>query len=439
MVFVSFPTKRAFLALSASLSLLTPVLADEAGTPAEQPKAETSTGTGSTAESAVEKPASGETTTERVEPKVEAKPESAAEAKADPHKSAELEKGIIEANARTHAVEKRPAAPPSHPTAQPMRLYGRIEELCAGTGAKIPLKMVAMQPVRDTSYDTKLSANATKLNAGASQLVQSFPIDYRGTWSGELTLNSVNFDPSYFSWSPEVANKEARMMRPGMKGSCSITFYQGANNKIAAEPSQVLFQAMDTLAGSGGLGQLGAMANNPMFANMQNMQVPVTLALKLGAPVQAFEHGVTGDQMSKEVMKNTLKELGRGYLEQDVVTKDTDRSADGRAKVGYSESVLRFTRLNDQQLYVQAAYVYYNTQAKFQAKYILYGTLNRTYGQAPATTTNPYGTRTMPNPFGGMMPGAGGMGGMGGGAGGAQSLQDAAGALQKMLQQMGGR
>lgn len=436
MVFVSFPAKRALIALSASLSLLSPVLADEASAPAEPPKPAESVGTTSPE-------ATGGASAEKVPAEspahVETKAEPHPEAKADPHKSAELEKGIVEANARTHPEERKPSSPPAHPSAQPMRLYGRIEELCAGTGAKIPLKMVAMQPVRDTSYDTKLKGNATTLNAKASQLVQSFPIDYRGTWSGDLTINSVNFDPSYFAWSPEVANKEARMMRPGMKGSCSITFYQGANNKIAAEPTQVNFQAMDTLAGSGQMGQLGAMANNPMFANMQNMQVPVMLALKLGAPVQSYEHGVTGDKLSKELMKNTLKELGRGYLEQDVVTKDTERGADGRARVGYSESVLRFTRLSESQLYLQAAYVYYNTQAKFQAKYILYGTLNRTYGQAPATTANPYGTQTMPNPFGGMMPGMGGMGGMGGGTGGAQGLQDAAGALQKMLQQMGGR
>lgn len=429
MVLKSFPTKRAVLALSASLTLFSAALAEDTAVP-QTPNSD-----------AQAAPASGSTAAGGTEPKPESKTVTPApEAKADPKKAAELEKGIIEANARTHPEqrqpERKPSSLPAHPSAQPIRLYGRIEELTAGTGARIPLKMVAMQPVRDTSFDEpKLTGKATTLTASAKSVVQSYPIDYRGSWTGELTINSVNFDPTYFQWSPAVAQKEARIMRPGMRGSCTVTFYEGRNNKIQAEPTQVAFQGTDTLAGTGGMGELGAMANNPMFANMQNMQVPVTLVLHLGAPIQSYEHGVTGNQLSKELMKNTLKELSRGLLEQDIVTKDYDRSADGRTRVGYSESVLRFTRISDSQLYLQAAYVYYNTQAKFQAKYMLYGTLNKSYGQQPATTQNPYGTTTMPNPFGGMMPGMGGAGG----AGGAQSMKDAANALQKMMQQMGGR
>lgn len=454
----SFPTKRALLALSASLTLFSSAFAEDTpsttGTP-EQPGAGTGTAAGGTEGKSESTGSTGGAGTAG-----SSSPESSAttpahvpEAKADPKKAADLEKGIVEANARSggerpaaRPEERHSALPPTHPAAkQPVHLYGRIEELCAGTGAKIPLKMVAMQPVRDTSYDAppKLQGKATTLTASAAtkNLVQTFPIDYRGSWTGELTINSANFDPSYFQWNPAVAEKEARFMQRGNKGTCTVTFYQGANNKIQAEPSQVLFQGTDTVAGSGGMAELGAMANNPMFANMANMKVPVTLALKLGAPVQSYERGVTGNQLGKELMKNTLKELSPGLLEQDVVTKDSERSSDGRVRIGYSESVLRFTRISSTQLYLQAASVYYNTQAKFQSKIILYGTLNKSYGSAPQYTQNPYGTTTMPNPFGGMMPGgsAGAMPGMPGGAGGAGSMQDAASAIQKMLQQMNGR
>lgn len=430
-----FPSKKCLLALTASLTLLNSVvvLAEESPAPAGETPASTGT------------PASSDTTA-GASPAPTPEPARAPEAKADPKKAAELERGIIEANAQPGsrpAQETRPATASSAivKPGQPLKLYGRIEELCSGTSAKIPLKMVAMTPVRDTSYDEKpkLTGKATTLTA-RTNLVASYPIDYRGSWTGDLTINSVNFDPMYYQWDRAEAEKEARMVRPGMRGRCTVNFFQGSDNRIQAEPTQVTFQGTDTLAGTGELSALGAMGgNNPMLANMANMQVPVMFNLHLGAPIQSFERGVTGNQLSKELMKNTLRELTRGVLEQQVVTKDLDKQAGtGKTRVGYSESVLRFTRISSSQLYLQAAYVYYRNDGKFLAKYILYGTLNKASGYVPsATTTNPFGTTTMPvNPFGSMMPG---LGGGGQGSNPAGSMQDAANAMQKLLQQMGGR
>ena len=430
MLFLKCFPNKCLVAFAASLSLLSAVYAEEAAVPPNPTDAQSS---GSSA-AATANGAEGS-----AENKANEAPSHTPEAKADPKKAAELERGIIEANAQagSRPAEQRPAsAAPAAKSGQPMKLYGRIEELSAGTGAKIPLKMVAMTPVRDTSFDqkpTKLNGKATTLSAAAN-MVQTFPIDYRGTWSGELTLNSANYDPGYFQVDRATAEKEARMMRPGMRGSFGITFYQGNDNKIQAQPSQVTFQTTDTLAGSGGLNVPGGMgANNPMIASMGNMQVPVFLSLHFGAPMQSYEHGVTGNQLSKELMKNTLRELSRGVLEQQVVTKDAERSADGRTHTGYSESVLRFTRLNSSQMYVQAAYVGYNAQGRFQMKYLLYGTLNRSNGYSPPTQpANPFGNM-MGNPFGGMMPGGSGAQNPG------QSMQDAANQMQKLLQQMGGR
>ncbi len=333
---------------------------------------------------------------------------------------------------------------------KPVKLYGRIEELTATAGAKIPLKMQAMKPIRDASLDTKTTSLEGKTSTLSTNL-QSYPIDYRGSWTGEMTINSVNFDPSYFQFDRAAAEKEARLMKPGLRGRCTVTFFQDSSNKIQAEPTQVLFSGTDSYAdqlkvmgGAGALNSMlggsGSLANNPMLANMQ---VPVTYSLHLGAPVQAYERGVTGNQLSKELMKNTLKELARGVLEQEVVTKDEDRQTDtGRVQTGYSESVLRFTRISQSQLYLQAAYVYYRNDGKFQAKYMLYGTLNRSYSQPAAhpygtpygAQVSPYGGTSpyagQPNPFGGMMPG------MGGGNG---NLQQQMQQMQKLIQQMGGR
>lgn len=348
---------------------------------------------------------------------------------ANQEKKVEVHAPAVEHKATASATVAAPA------NQKPVKLYGRIEELCASTGARLPLKMQAMTPIRDTSLDAK-----QKTLAGKTTL-QAYPMDYRGSWSGELTVFSANFDKTYFARDPEEARKEQQMMRPGTKGQYTVTFYQGSNNKIEMQPSQVVFQTTESMASqmqlmartSPGLSAFMGGANNPMMANMQ---VPVMFSLHLGTPITQGEIGVTGNQMSSELMKNTLRELKAGVLENQIVTKDRSRNPQtGKVQDGYSESVLRFTRLNKDQLYLQTAYVYYRADGQFQAKYVLYGTLNRSNG-ATAYPPNPYGAAG--NPFGALMKGGGGANPFGG-MGGAGNLQQQMQQMQKMIQQMGGQ
>lgn len=357
-----------------------------------------------------------------------------------------LETGKVEAN-QSVANSQFPAHPAS---GQPLKLFGRIEELCSGTGAKIPLKMQAMTPIRDASLDEK---NKT-LAARAS--LQSFPIDYRGTWSGELTVWNANFDKSYWEFDPDEANKESQLLRRGTKGRCGVTFYEGANKRIELQPCEVVFtttvnaadEMKQMMGASSPFGAMFAGGANPMIANVQ---VPYMYALHLGNLTSGT--GVTGNQLNSQLMKNTLKELARGVVEQEVVTRDSDRNPrTGKIKTGYSESVLRFTRLDANRLYLQAASVSYRNDGRFQYKVILYGTLDRSsgaqagypspYGMQQNIYASPYGAQRNPyggtqqngaqqNPFGMMQPG-----GAGAGAG---ALQQQMQQMQKLLQQMGGR
>ncbi|MBX9685435.1 MAG: hypothetical protein K2X27_01960 [Candidatus Obscuribacterales bacterium] len=334
--------------------------------------------------------------------------------------------------------ETAKAAPPAHPAAQPIKLYGRIEQLSSGVGAKLPLKMVAMTPIRDSSLDSKLKSSAS-IEAGKA-VVQSYPVDYRGSWSGTMNLWSANFDKSYFEFDRAEAEKEMRWMRPGNKGQVTVNFYQTANNRVAAQPCEVFFTAMDSAADQMKIMQgtpMGAMfggANNSMLANMQ---VPVTYSLHLGAPIGANTIGITGNQISNTLMKNELKELTKGVLEQEVVTRDTDRNpSTGKTQTGYSESVLRFTKISNNQLYLQAAFVYYRNDGHWQTKYILYGTLDRSYGNSsPSPAQNPYGAA---NPFGSLMQGGANPYG-GGGNNGAGNLQQQMQLMQKMMKQLQGQ
>jgi hypothetical protein len=179
-------------------------------------------------------------------------------------------------------------------------------------------------------------------------------------------------------------------------------------------------------------GMFGSAAN-PMMANMQ---VPIIIALHMGTPIQAGEIGVTGNETSSELMKSNLKELTKGTLESQIVTREHDRNPEtGKVQDGFAESVLRFTRLNNRQLYLQAAHVYYRKDGHFLCKYLLYGTLDRTEGQ---TTGYP----GLANPFSGIMPGFGKganpFGGMTPG-GKAPNLQDQMNQLQDMMKRMNGQ
>ena len=311
-----------------------------------------------------------------------------------------------------------PAA--SSSPAKPMVLYGRIEQLAASAGASLPLKLTAMTPMRDTSLDK------TPAKALSGNVTQSFPMDFRGTWSGELTVFSFNFDKTAWEFDRAETYKEYQILKPGTKGRTSVTFYQN-QNKIQLEPSQVVFNG--SLSDSSAMSQMKDSPLAGLFAGaasgMANMQVPM-YALHLGD--LSSGRGVTGNELNSQLMKNTLRQLAPGVVEQNVVTKDSDRNATtGKVKNGYSENVIRFTRQTANQLYVQAATVSYRNDGKFQTKIILYGTLDRS--GAGGYSANPYNSNG--NPFGaspfGAMPG-GGAGNMG------QSME----MIQKMMQQMNG-
>lgn len=329
-----------------------------------------------------------------------------------------------------HSATTGSATHPVQP-AKPMVLYGRIEELSASTGATLQLgKMVAMTPMRDTSLDKK---TPPKTLSGSA--VQSFPMDFRGTWSGDLQVYSFNYDKTAWEFDRAETLKEYQILRPGTKGRTTATFYQ-TGNKIALQPCQVIFQGVMT-----GQEMMSQMQGSPLNALlggnganiMANMQMPAMYALHLGDLTSG--RGVTGNELNSQLMKNTLRQLAPDVVEQNVVTRDSDRNpTTGKMKLGYSESVLRFTRQSSNRLYVQAATVSYRSDGRFQTKIILYGYLDRSSGGAyganpyggvnPYGGTNPYGNA---NPFGGLMPGGAG-GGMGGG------MQ----AIEKMMQQMTG-
>ncbi|MBX9725343.1 MAG: hypothetical protein K2X81_28335 [Candidatus Obscuribacterales bacterium] len=440
----SFPKTRIILALSTCFAIVCPSFADDGIPPIVEGQ---TPGMGSTSSTTSAPPKTDESsaTTGSTTAGATKEPESSTKSAvpSEPKKAMEERKPAEERRPETNVSRPAPAAA----TAPPTKLFGRIEELSAGAGARFPLKMQAMVPIRDPSLD----ARDIKLSA-KTNIQQAFPIDFRGQWSGELTIWDSRTDPSYFQFDRAEAEKESQLLRRGTKGNIVANFYQAAKG-IELQPCEVVFQGTDNLSdqmkmmgGSGGAGQMGALGallgggNSSAFANMK---IPIIFSLHFGAPLESGSRGVSGNTLKSTLMKNQLRELAKGVMEQQVVTRDSDtNNSTGKTQTGYSESVLRFTHMNNNQVYLQCAYVYYRNDGKFQAKYILYGTLNRTNGAQQSGMT-PYAGGAS-NPFGGMMPGAGGganpFGGMmpAGSGGGAGAIQQEMQQMQKMIQQMNG-
>lgn len=237
----------------------------------------------------------------------------------------------------------------------PLKLYGRIEELTMVKGARLPIKLQAMTAQKDTSLNRNEPALAGKTS--------KFPVSYQGTWSGPLTVAAFNADEAFYEFDPQEARRQAQLLRAGTWGGCTVTFFRGKDNETKMQPCSVVFEA-NVAASSAATGALSS------------LERPFIYYLHLGD--LGSGRGVTGNELSCQLLKNTLKELGKDVIEQEVITRDFDRNPkSGKITSGYSESVLRFTPVAANMLYLQAASVSYGSDARFHNKVILNGTLVR--------------------------------------------------------------
>jgi hypothetical protein len=295
-------------------------------------------------------------------------------------------------------------------------LFGRIEQIAGGNGASFPIVLKAMTPQLDTSLDKpKLSSGASQTTMFSGVLTKSFPSDYRGNWGGELTVWRVEQDPICFKIDPEEASKVLKIFKTGAKGNTNFMFAQDTKGGIVLAPAQVMFSVPGKDVGAekqmaqmmgGSFAAMGPMGQ--MMAQMaQNMPVPVIFSF---GDIQSsqFAKGLSGNEFVQRTLRNQVRELAPNVLEQQIVAEDNEiMRSTGQPRKRYEESVLRFTKVNSQQMYVQAAQVVYGPDRKFQQKIIMYGYMTK--GQV--ANTNPYsGIMPMMQPGSGfplMQPGQG--------------------------------
>ena len=292
---------------------------------------------------------------------------------------------------------KLPAASAPSAGGGHITLRGRLEEL-GGRGASLPAGVVLNLKTRsaklDQSFEHKLQGR-----------VASFPVDWRGSWSGSLKVWTNQFDPVAFDFDPEETQEVQRVMAPGQAASVTFTFFQ-QNNQIALQPAQMVFPPRkDTPMAR----QMQQQIQNSPLAQMLGSQGGQLLAeMSAGTPVFVLGDlagvGVTGNALNNQLVKNDIRQLKPGVLEQNLVVEQHEKHRKtGEQENSIAETVLRFTKISATQLYVQAASIDYRWDGHFKSKVIFYGTVTRGAASSPLPTGFPTGF-----PMPGITPGGGG-------------------------------
>ncbi|MBP6744389.1 hypothetical protein KA344_04110 [bacterium] len=276
------------------------------------------------------------------------------------------------------------------------KLYGRIEQITSGNGANFPIILKAMTPQMDNSLVKKpLSGAATDVSMFSGTIAKSFPSDYRGNWGGDLTVWRVEQDPVCYKIDPEEASKVLKIFKSGAKGSTNFMFAQDTRGGIVLAPAKVMFSVPGKDIGADQ--QMAQMMGGQSFANMgpmgqmmqqmaQSMPVPVIFSF---GDIQSSQYakGLSGNEFVQRTLKNQVRQLAPNVLEQQIVAECNEiMRSTGQPRKRYEESVLRFTKVNSQQMYVQAAQVVFGQDRKFQQKIVMYGYVTK--GQV--ANTNPY-------------------------------------------------
>ncbi|MBP7576441.1 MAG: hypothetical protein KA794_07020 [Candidatus Obscuribacter sp.] len=335
--------------------------------------------------------------------------------KAEPvHEAATAHAGSVH---ESIAAPKTAATAPIQAQATTTKLYGRIEQI-SGNGATFPI-FKSMTPQLDTSLAAKpaLKGQAQSGVLFSGTVAKSFPEDYRGNWGGNLAVWRVEQSPICFQIDPEEAGKVQKIFKSGASGAVNFQFANSTTGGIYLAPAQVLFQVagkdvdlgkqMSAMMGGQSLAAMGPMGQ--MFSQMaQNMPVPVLFSFG-ELQTNSLAKGLSGNEFVQRTLKNQVRQLTPQVIEQDIVAEQNEiMKATGQPRKRYEESVLRFTKVNPQQMYVQCAQVVFGPDRKFQQKIIMYGYVTK--GQV--VNTNPYsGMMQMP----GMVPGQSGASPFGGG------------------------
>ncbi len=182
--------------------------------------------------------------------------------------------GLIEETAKA-------AVPVKEAPKKPVMLYGRLEEISGKAAPTFPIVLKALTPKMDQSGLLKGQASSGTL---AGTVERSYPVDFRGTWGGTLTLGQLVITPLNYQLDSEESRKVASLVRPGSQGTVNFTFNQDARGNVSGSPVTITFMvpanqtnAFQSLGQVGGAGMANGAMSGMMQSMMGNMKVPIAM------------------------------------------------------------------------------------------------------------------------------------------------------------------
>ena len=263
---------------------------------------------------------------------------------------------------------------------KPAKLYGRIDQLFNSAGASIPkgvlLKMET--PKYDFTPPTAPPANPNDQKPLTGYVTNSFPVDWKGTWSGNVSV--VKFDENPLCWRGDALEMYGirRINKPGRQGRISCTFKSDDGIRMSLDPP-IIIMTVDMQRPSFS-DIVNSIPNTQVIdPSLQGMDVDTTLRGDMKIPLgSAVSYkNVNGNPVSLSVLKNELRELDSNTMEQDVLVQMGEfNKLMARLSNSFNETVLRFTADGDQ-LTLEIAQVSYDASGAFLSKTMYSGTLTK--------------------------------------------------------------
>lgn len=269
-------------------------------------------------------------------------------------------------------------ATPTKPAAS--KLYGRIDQLFNSQGATIPKGVFKSEtPMYD---NTPPSDNKTPNQTLTGFVTNSFPTEWKGTWSGYV--NVVKFADNPICWRGDALEMYGirRINKPGRPGKVSCTFKSDDGIHLNLDPPTILM-SMNMMRPSLTDIVSAATSDTKLDPSLTQLDGESNLRGELRMPLgSAVSYkNVNGNPVSMQVLKNELRELDANTMEQDVLVQmDEYNNLMSRLSNSYNETVLRFTADGDE-LDLEIAQVSYDASGAFLSKTIFSGKLSKAPGK----------------------------------------------------------
>lgn len=257
----------------------------------------------------------------------------------------------------TNSAQAEAAAAGVPAKAPTLFLNGRLEQI-SGRAAQMPIeKTIKGLKIGIAKVDGSVAV------AKQQTKPYSYPQKFNGNWGGRLAITYANYDAD--------VPVDRHQLSVGDQGLGIFSFVT-ESGKMLLEPSKLWFKP-----------QVARKIKNfavpkNMLSEAKDPEAKVNTALLDLGGISSVD--ANGQQVEYSVLKNTLTNLGKNVLEQNIVLRSNRVNAKtGAVRNDYTETVVRITPVRPDLMYSQIGYVQYGPSGVPLAQFICQGWITRNW------------------------------------------------------------